>query len=139
MASDTDFDTGLGNGGETHQHISADGAHAADGRLTTNQGIRVSDNQNQLKVGSRGPVQLEDFVLREKIFHFDHGRIPDGLSMPGVRPHMAFSNCTNLLRISQGPTCSSGLANGFQFLPASRRWPEAQVRLIHRVTSEVSR
>jgi catalase len=77
MASDTDFDTGLGNGGETHQHISADGAHAAGGRLTTNQGIRVSDNQNQLKVGSRGPVQLEDFVLREKIFHFDHERIPE--------------------------------------------------------------
>lgn len=77
MASDTEFDTGLGNGGETHQHIPADGAHVADGHLTTNQGIRVSDNQNQLKVGSRGPVQLEDFVLREKIFHFDHERIPE--------------------------------------------------------------
>jgi catalase len=77
MASDTEFDTGLGNGGETHQHIPAGGAHVADGHLTTNQRIRVSDNQNQLKVGSRGPVQLEDFVLREKIFHFDHERIPE--------------------------------------------------------------
>jgi catalase len=49
MASDTEFNTGLGNEEETHQHISADGAHAADGHLTTNQGIGVSDNQNQLK------------------------------------------------------------------------------------------
>ncbi|MES2058746.1 MAG: catalase [Pseudomonadota bacterium] len=62
-----------GNGGETHQQT---GDEAATG-LTTNQGIRVSDNQNQLKSGPRGPVLLEDFVLREKIFHFDHERIPE--------------------------------------------------------------
>jgi catalase len=61
-----------GAGGETHQSTS-DAATA----LTTNQGIRISDNQNQLKSGARGPVLLEDFVLREKIFHFDHERIPE--------------------------------------------------------------
>jgi catalase len=61
-----------GQGGETHQ-TAAD----ATGTLTTNQGIPVSDNQNQLKAGARGPVLLEDFVLREKIFHFDHERIPE--------------------------------------------------------------
>jgi catalase len=49
----------------------------ADQPLTTNQGIRVSDNQNSLAVGSRGPTLLEDFVLREKITHFDHERIPE--------------------------------------------------------------
>lgn len=45
--------------------------------LTTNQGMPVSDNQNSLKSGERGPVLLEDFILREKIFHFDHERIPE--------------------------------------------------------------
>jgi catalase len=45
--------------------------------LTTNQGMRISDNQNSLKMGVRGPALLEDFVLREKITHFDHERIPE--------------------------------------------------------------
>src|ERR1700749_5082241 len=61
----------VGAGGETHQR-------ATDGNvLTTNQGIPVSDNQNSLKAGPRGPTLLEDFVLREKIMHFDHERIPE--------------------------------------------------------------
>jgi catalase len=72
------FVTDEGAGGETHQHVPEDGNHgSADAHLTTNQGIRISDNQNSLKAGSRGPVLLEDFVLREKIFHFDHERIPE--------------------------------------------------------------
>jgi catalase len=45
--------------------------------LRTNQGIPIADNQNSLKAGARGPVLLEDFVLREKITHFDHERIPE--------------------------------------------------------------
>jgi catalase len=45
--------------------------------LTTNQGVPVSDNQNSLKAGLRGPALLEDFILREKITHFDHERIPE--------------------------------------------------------------
>jgi len=61
-----------GNGGEIHQTIS--GEHDT---LTTNQGIPVADNQNSLKAGARGPVLLEDFILREKITHFDHERIPE--------------------------------------------------------------
>jgi catalase len=59
-------------GGETHQQAGGDAS-----ALTTNQGIPISDNQNQLKAGARGPVLLDDFVLREKIFHFDHERIPE--------------------------------------------------------------
>jgi len=77
MADQGSFKTDVGNGGETHQHVPEKGPHAPEGHLTTNQGIRVSDNQNQLKSGERGPVLLEDFVLREKIFHFDHERIPE--------------------------------------------------------------
>ena len=46
-------------------------------RLTTNQGVPIADNQNSLKAGVRGPVLLEDFILREKITHFDHERIPE--------------------------------------------------------------
>jgi catalase len=45
--------------------------------LTTNQGVKVADNQNSLKYGVRGPALLEDFILREKITHFDHERIPE--------------------------------------------------------------
>lgn len=52
-------------------------ADAADRMLTTNQGVAVADNQNSLKAGLRGPVLLEDFILREKITHFDHERIPE--------------------------------------------------------------
>jgi catalase len=62
------------NGGpaETHQQ-SAAGKVA----LSTNQGLPISDNQNSLKAGQRGPILLEDFVLREKITHFDHERTPE--------------------------------------------------------------
>ena len=58
--------------GETHQAPTNDGA-----TLTTNQGVPVSDNQNSLRAGARGPTLLEDFILREKITHFDHERIPE--------------------------------------------------------------
>jgi catalase len=45
--------------------------------LTTNQGLRINDDQNSLKAGTRGPSLLEDFHFREKITHFDHERIPE--------------------------------------------------------------
>lgn len=57
---------------ETHQTTSD-----PDQSLTTNQGLIISDNQNSLKAGVRGRTLLEDFVLREKITHFDHERIPE--------------------------------------------------------------
>ena len=59
-------------GGELHQ--AAGGTHPT---LTTNQGLAVSDNQNSLRAHPRGPTLLEDFILREKITHFDHERIPE--------------------------------------------------------------
>jgi len=59
-------------GGETHQT-----AQGPTETLTTPQGVPVADNQNSLKAGALGPTLLEDQVLREKIFHFDHERIPE--------------------------------------------------------------
>lgn len=50
---------------------------STDAYLTTNHGVRINDNQNSLKAGERGPSLLEDFILREKITHFDHERIPE--------------------------------------------------------------
>lgn len=61
-----------GHGGETHQTTS-DAAQT----LTTQQGVPVADDQNSLRAGPRGPTLLEDFILREKIFQFDHERIPE--------------------------------------------------------------
>ncbi|UVC30899.1 catalase HPII [Pantoea sp. SOD02] len=45
--------------------------------LTTNQGTRIANDQNSLRAGARGPTLLEDFIMREKITHFDHERIPE--------------------------------------------------------------
>lgn len=50
---------------------------ATDQFLTTNQGVRINDNQNSLKAGERGATLLEDFIFREKMTHFDHERIPE--------------------------------------------------------------
>ena len=62
----------LGNAGEMHQR--AGGKHP---EFTTNQGVALSDNQNSLRPAEKGPTLLEDFILREKITHFDHERIPE--------------------------------------------------------------
>ena len=65
-------DSQLAAGGELHQI--AGGVHP---QLTTNQGVALSDNQNSLRANPNGPTLLEDFILREKITHFDHERIPE--------------------------------------------------------------
>ena len=61
-----------GTGGELHQRQGE--GHPP---LTTNQGVTIADNQNSLRGHARGPTLLEDFILREKITHFDHERIPE--------------------------------------------------------------
>ena len=66
------FETQVGAGGELHQV-----AGKRDDVLTTQQGVAVADDQNTLRLGDRGPALLEDFHFREKIFHFDHERIPE--------------------------------------------------------------
>lgn len=70
-----EFETRLGQGGELHQVAPDEGADGAV--LTTQQGVPVADDQNTLRVGARGPALLEDIHFREKIFHFDHERIPE--------------------------------------------------------------
>ncbi|MCE0463801.1 catalase HPII [Pseudomonas uvaldensis] len=52
-------------------------ADATEQALRTNQGVKIADNQNTLRAGARGPSLLEDFIMREKITHFDHERIPE--------------------------------------------------------------
>ncbi len=67
-----EYATEIGDGGELHQLAGED-----QETLTTQQGVAVADDQNTLRVGARGPALLEDFHFREKIFHFDHERIPE--------------------------------------------------------------
>ncbi|HUD93363.1 catalase [Sphingobium sp.] len=66
------FETKTGAGGEWHQ-IAGD----QDAVLTSQQGVAIADDQNSLRAGERGPTLLDDFHLREKLFHFDHERIPE--------------------------------------------------------------
>jgi catalase len=86
-----------GEGGELHQ--------VASGKtpiLTTAQGGPVSDDQNSLKVGPRGPTLLEDFHFREKIFHFDHERIPERVvHARGYGAHGFFENYKPLAKYTR--------------------------------------
>ena len=54
--------------------------------MSGNQGVKVSDDQNSLKAGRRGPTLMEDFHLREKITHFDHERIPERVCLLYTSP-----------------------------------------------------
>jgi catalase len=70
--------------------------------LTTNQGVRVNDNQNTLKAGERGPSLLEDFHFREKITHFDHERIPERIvHARGSAAHGYFQVYENMSRYTK--------------------------------------
>ena len=86
-----------GTGGETHQR-------AEDGvsPLTTQQGVVVADDQNSLRAGERGPTLLEDFHLREKVFHFDHERIPERVvHARGFGAHGYFENYEPLTELTR--------------------------------------
>ena len=86
-----------GEGGETHQVAGGDVPV-----LTTQQGIPVADDQNSLRIGQRGPTALEDFHFREKIFHFDHERIPERVvHARGFGAHGYFENYESLSDITR--------------------------------------
>ena len=86
----------LGSAGELHQQ--AAGQHPP---LTTNQGVQISDDQNSLRVGDLGPTLLEDFVLREKIMHFDHERIPERIvHARGTGVHGFFELTNSLSKVT---------------------------------------
>lgn len=85
-------------------------AHTTDNNgtfMTTDQGVRINDDQNSLKAGERGPSLLEDFILREKITHFDHERIPERIvHARGSAAHGVFT-----LYKSQSPLTKAGFLN----------------------------
>lgn len=94
-----------GKGGETKQQYKNP---TPETNLTTNQGIVISDNQNSLKVGSSGPTLLEDFILREKISHFDHERIPERIvHARGAGAHGYFRPAKNLKHITKAKFLSA--------------------------------
>ena len=82
--------------------------------LTTNQGVPIADNQHSLKIGLRGPTALEDFILREKITHFDHERIPERVvHARGSAAHGYFESYGDL----------SALTKAAPFAQAGKRTP----------------
>ena len=86
-----------GPGGETHQ-IAEDGYDT----LTTQHGTPVADDQNSLKQGARGPALIEDSHFREKIFHFDHERIPERVvHARGYGAHGYFETYKSLSKITR--------------------------------------
>ena len=92
-----DQSVAIGTGGEVHQTANGDTPV-----LTTQQGIPVSDDQNSLKIGERGPTALEDFHFREKLFHFDHERIPERVvHARGFGAHGYFETYESLSGITQ--------------------------------------
>ena len=100
----TEFKTSSDNGGETHQQASGDTPV-----LTTNHGVPISDNQNSLRSGERGPTLLEDFVLREKIFHFDHERIPERIvHARGSGAHGVFEATDDISDLSKAAVFTKG-------------------------------
>ncbi|HEY1189483.1 MAG TPA: catalase [Gemmata sp.] len=94
----------VGRGGETHQ-TAGEKAPA----LTTQQGVPVSDDQNTLRAGPRGPALLEDFHFREKLFHFDHERIPERVvHARGYGAHGHFESNGALEKVSRAAVFKRG-------------------------------
>ncbi len=114
----------VGNGGELHQTANS------DNKLTTNQGVVISDDQNTLTVGSRGPQLLEDFILREKITHFDHERIPERVvHARGYAAHGYFQSYKGSAKLSeaaflQDPTVQTPVFCRFSTVAGSAGSPD---------------
>jgi catalase len=87
--------------------------------LTTNQGVPISDNQNSLKAGLRGPTLLEDFVLREKITHFDHERIPERVVHARGSAAHGYFECYDALT---DLTCAAPFAEAGKITPVFTRF-----------------
>ena len=97
-------DLPIDGSGVTHQ-TTADGYEA----LTTQQGVAVSDDQNHLKAGERGPMLMDDFHFREKMFHFDHERIPERVvHARGFAAHGFFECFEDLSDITRAAVFTKG-------------------------------
>jgi catalase len=76
--------------------------NGTDQFLTTNHGVKINDDQNSLKAGNRGATLLEDFILREKITHFDHERIPERIvHARGSGAHGVFKVYTSMAQYTK--------------------------------------
>lgn len=97
--------------------------------LTTNDGVPVSDNQNSLKAGPRDLSLFEDFVLREKIHHFDHEWIPERI----VHARNSGTHGTN----GNGRRCRSDVLGNLSVesddaeLGGTLRSPHASIAMAH--------
>ncbi|RAV29241.1 catalase [Sinomicrobium soli] len=97
-------------GNEKKVQLNKDMVDNKDKILTTNQGVNVHDNNNTLKAGERGPSLLEDFIFREKIFHFDHERIPERIvHARGSAAHGTFTLYKSLKKYTRASfLCDTG-------------------------------
>ncbi len=106
--------------------LEVDREDGADQFLTTNQGVRINDNQNSLKAGNRGPTLLEDFIMREKITHFDHERIPERIvHARGSGAHGVFQVYESMAKVTkakflQDPTIQTPVFVRFSTVAGSR-------------------
>jgi catalase len=115
-ATETTASPKVGDGVPPHGVNPADGpldrvrVDASGQRLTTNQGVPVATNQDSLKIGLRGPTAMEDFILREKITHFDHERIPERVvHARGSAAHGYFESYQDLSDITRAaPFAAAG-------------------------------
>ena len=110
--------------------ISAKEKELADARLvpldhlTTNQGLRIADNHNSLKAGERGPTLLEDFILREKITHFDHERIPERVvHARGVGAHGEFLSYDDQSKLTKAKLFSAKRQSHAGFRAVQHSYP----------------
>lgn len=111
---------GVNHSGGPLERFRADSAGQA---LTTNQGVRISDNQNSLKAGLRGPALLKDFILREKLTHFDHERIPERVvHARGSGAHGYFECYEDLSEI----TCAAPFNSAGKITPVFVRFSTVQ-------------
>ncbi|MEZ4615986.1 MAG: catalase [Caldilineaceae bacterium] len=113
-----------GKGGELHQSAEETGGPV----MTTNQGLPLVDDQNSLRVGNRGATLMEDFIFREKIFHFDHERIPERVvHARGYGAHGFFETYESLADL----TCADIFQRAGEKTPALcdfRPWPATKAR-----------
>lgn len=97
--------------------------------LRTNQGVKIADNQNTLRAGPRGPSLLEDFIMREKITHFDHERIPERIvHARGSAAHGVFQVYESMSEYTkaaflQDPNEQTPVYVRFSTVQGPRGWP----------------
>lgn len=95
-------DTNMDNTNKKVEDLQVNTEDSTGEFLTTNHGVRISDDQNTLKAGARGPSLLEDFIMREKITHFDHERIPERVvHARGSAAHGVFKLNTNMSQFTK--------------------------------------